>query len=175
MTLGFRIAREASPPWNLAKTFAQIVVFWSTFLFVLPAGVRWIESAIGGRSIHFDGQWQLGVVLFCACSALGLWSAITMAYRGAGTPLPVDAPRHMVISGPYRFVRNPMAIAGLGQGLSVAIATGSILTVAYVLAGGLLWNALARPLEERDLRQRFGEEFEDYCRTVACWLPTFRR
>ncbi|MBK6316507.1 MAG: isoprenylcysteine carboxylmethyltransferase family protein [Blastocatellia bacterium] len=77
----------------------------------------------------------------------------------------------MVISGPYRFIRNPMALAGLGQGMAVAIATGSWLTVAYVLAGGLMWNGIARPLEEADLRERFGVEFEAYCREVKCWWP----
>lgn len=175
MTAGFRVAREAPPAWNLAKTFAQVVVFWSTFLFVLPAGVRWVETVIGVSPCRVPGQWELGVGIFLACSALGLWSAVTMAWRGAGTPLPVDAPRRMVIVGPYRFVRNPMAIAGLGQGMAVAIATGSWLTVAYVLAGGLMWNGIARPLEEADLRQRFGGEFEDYCRDVKCWRPRITR
>lgn len=171
VTAGFRVAREASPAWNLAKTFAQIVVFWSTFLYVLPAGVRWVESAIGVAPVTVRGQWAVGVSLFLACSVLGLWSGVTMAWRGAGTPLPVDAPRRMVVSGPYRFVRNPMALAGLGQGMAVAIATGSWLTVAYVLAGGLMWNGIARPLEEADLRERFGEEYEAYCRDVKCWWP----
>ncbi|MBK6427660.1 MAG: isoprenylcysteine carboxylmethyltransferase family protein [Blastocatellia bacterium] len=174
VTAGFRVAREASPAWNLAKTFAQIVVFWSTFLYVLPAGMRWVEAAIGVAPVTLRGQWAVGVALFLACSALGIWSAVTMAWRGGGTPLPVDAPRRMVISGPYRFIRNPMALAGLGQGMAVAIATGSWLTVAYVLAGGLMWNGIARPLEEADLRERFGVEFEAYCREVKCWWPRLR-
>lgn len=170
----FRIAREASPAWNLAKTLAQIAVFWTTFLIALPAGIRWIETAIGAGSIRAAGQVEAGAALIVACSLLGLWSAATMAWRGAGTPLPVDAPRRMVISGPYRLVRNPMAIAGLGQGLGVAIVTGSILTVAYVLAGGLLWNVIARPMEEADLRERFGSEYDAYCRRVKCWRPALR-
>lgn len=171
----FRVAREAPVAWNLAKTFAQVVVFWTFFLAVLPAGIRYAEARLGIQPILVPGQVASGAVLFAVLSALGLWSGITMSWLGAGTPLPVDAPRKLVIAGPYRFVRNPMAIAGLGQGLAVAIATGSPMTVAYVLTGGLLWNALARPLEEADLRRRFGADFDDYARRVRCWWPRWPR
>jgi len=43
--------------------------------------------------------------------------------------------------------------------------------IAYAVAGSMLWNYAIRPLEEADLKQRFGEEFERYRETVRCWIP----
>jgi protein-S-isoprenylcysteine O-methyltransferase Ste14 len=98
-----------------------------------------------------------------------------VAARGRGTPLPFASPNRLVISGPYAYVRNPMVIAGLGQGLAVALWLGSWTVVAYVLLGGMIWNFFVRPAEERDLRNTFGNEFETYCRDVSCWRPRVRR
>src|SRR5207253_638214 len=76
---------------------------------------------------------------------------VIMARHGEGTPLPLDGPRRLVLAGPYGYVRNPMAIAGLGQGLCVGVGTGSWLVVAYALLGSAIWNWIVRPSEEEDL------------------------
>jgi protein-S-isoprenylcysteine O-methyltransferase Ste14 len=47
----------------------------------------------------------IGLVLFVA----SLWRFIT---HGRGTLAPWDPPKHLVVTGPYRYVRNPM-IAGV--------------------------------------------------------------
>ena len=68
-------------------------------------------------------------------SALGLASAAAIATQGDGTPLPIDAPRRLVVSGPYAWVRNPMAVAGIAQGFGVALWHGSWVVAFYVIAG----------------------------------------
>ncbi|WP_323127765.1 methyltransferase family protein [Brevibacterium pigmentatum] len=80
---------------------------------------------------------------------------------------------HLVNRGPYAFVRNPMAIAGIVQGVSMGLLIGSWLVVVYALIGSLLWNWLIRPHEEADLIERFGDEYRDYAKRVRCWWPTF--
>ena len=98
-----------------------------------------------------------------------------MTIAGGGTPLPVDAPQRLVCAGPYAYVRNPMAIAGLGQGASVAVLLQSPEVAAYVVVGMLVWNFFVRPEEERYMSHIFGAEFEHYRRAVKCWVPRFRR
>lgn len=167
----FRTARAASPRHHAARTSLQIVCFWGICLGVIPLLISAIEM-----------RWHLaieippavrytGIALFTAASALALWSALSMSTRGEGTPLPSAMPRRLVISGPYRYVRNPMAITGITQGIAVGLMLGSWLVVVYALCGSLVWNWVIRPLEEADLASRFGIEFEDYRCRVGCWIP----
>ena len=48
---------------------------------------------------------------------LALWCIATFIMIGRGTPAPFDPPRHLVVVGPYRLVRNPMYI---GAALALA-------------------------------------------------------
>jgi len=112
-----------------------------------------------------------GVALLVAASALGLWAAAVMSTLGAGTPLPSAMPNRFVLAGPYRLVRNPMAVAGIAQGVGVGLVLGSWIVVAYALVGGVVWHVVIRPLEEADLEARFGDEFRRYRAAVRCWVP----
>lgn len=94
-----------------------------------------------------------------------------MASAGNGTPLPLDSPRSLVVTGPYAYVRNPMVIAGLGQGIAVGLWLGSTLVLTYVLIGAWIWQFLARPLEDEDLRRNFGAVYLTYQHHVRCWQP----
>jgi protein-S-isoprenylcysteine O-methyltransferase Ste14 len=94
-----------------------------------------------------------------------------MSTLGEGTPLPSAMPNRLVIAGPYRWMRNPMAAAGIVQGAAVGIILHSWLVIAYAVAGSLVWNYIVRPLEEADLQERYGAEFERYREAVRCWIP----
>ncbi|WP_159614563.1 isoprenylcysteine carboxylmethyltransferase family protein [Glutamicibacter sp. JC586] len=160
---------------NLRRTVKQLLVFWTLFLAVIPGIIVVVERRL---EISLEGSMTLlvlGLVLLLLASALGIWSALTMSARGKGTPLPSAMPRKLVISGPYAFVRNPMAVAGITQGVAVGLILGSWLVVAYALVGSLLWNWLIRPAEEANLRENFGEEFTTYQQRVSCWVPKMRR
>lgn len=169
----FRQAPPASNAWNLWKTFLQSIVFWGVFLLLLPLALLAVEHALGLTPFRFRGQCLVAVLLFFAASALNITTAVTMVVRGQGTPLPTDGPRQLVITGPYRWVRNPMAIAGLAQGLAVGLGLGSWLMPLAVVAGGLLWNYLVRPVEEQHLAELYGNDYRAYQSQVDCWLPRF--
>lgn len=159
-----------SPGRRAFETTAQSVVMWTLFLFVMP-GI--ILDAFGRPPPTLAPTvWTvLGGVAFCAFGLLGITSSAFMVMKGKGTPVPFNAASQLVVSGPYRWVRNPMAIAGLGQGLAVALACRSPEIAVYVLTGMLVWDRLVRPIEAQDLRRRFGDEFRDDCRNVRCWVP----
>lgn len=167
----FRAARPASRAWNLAKTALQTTVFWLVFLGLGPWVLVQIERAIGWSAWTFPQQRVVGAVLFVTFGLVNLWSGVAMAYHGRGTPLPLDMARSLVVAGPYRYVRNPMAIGGLGAGIALGVALGSTLTVIYPVLGGLVWNVFVRPIEEHDLEARFGPAFVAYRDAVRCWWP----
>ncbi len=156
---------------NVASTGGQIAVFWGLFLVVIPGSVALLERRWGVGVDLPDALAIVGIVVLVVASALGIWSAVTMSTLGRGTPLPGSMPNRLVIAGPYRLVRNPMAVAGIVQGVAVGLILSSWLVVVYAVLGSLLWNYAVRPLEERDLEERFGDEFRRYRDTVRCWVP----
>src|SRR5437868_6498197 len=85
--------------------------------------------------------WQVtGVLIFVLGGVIGCICAAYFIRYGHGTPLPADSPRDLVIRGPYRYVRNPMAISSFAQGVAVGFWLGSPLVILYVLIGAVGWN-----------------------------------
>ena len=166
----FRHAAPSTASALLARTAVQVVIFWGLFLFVLPPQIARLDRTVAD-TLRIPHARAAAVVLFVIASSLGIASALTMVIRGRGTPLPLDGPRDLVVSGPYAWVRNPMAVAGLSQGLAVAIWLRSPLVVAYVIAGGVMWHWLVRPIEESHLLASFGEDYRAYRDTVPLWVP----
>jgi protein-S-isoprenylcysteine O-methyltransferase Ste14 len=167
----FRQAKQSPPGWILAKTAIQIIVVWSLILFVFPSLIVQLEDKLGVSRFTFPLQKILSAVFFVLISLPGLASAFTMSKIGKGTPLPLDSASKLVVRGTYAYVRNPMAISGVGQGLAVGLFLGSPLVLIYALMGGLIWQFIFRPLEEIDLHERFGADYENYCRETRCWIP----
>ena len=162
---------SSSEAWNFVKTGIQTVCIWIITLVLIP-GI--ILDAFGAAFLpSFGLQFWVGLSFFVCCSLLGLTSAFFMVREGGGTPLPLDQTNQLVVSGPYRFVRNPMAVAGIGQGLAIAIVFQSIPILVYTVIGALVWHLVVRPIEERDMVKRFGDPYLAYRQSVSCWLPTF--
>jgi protein-S-isoprenylcysteine O-methyltransferase Ste14/predicted DCC family thiol-disulfide oxidoreductase YuxK len=168
-----REARPSSPAWNVTKTLAELVVLWALFFAALPLLCYHLEPALGLEGYRFAAPaWLvIGLALLVCGSLLHLVSDLVLAVHGEGTPLPIDCPRRLVIAGPYRYVRNPMAVAALAQGTGVALMLGSPLALGYALVVALLENFLVRPWEEGELERRFGDAFRRYRKRVRCWRP----
>src|SRR5262249_40653144 len=79
------------------------------------SGWRFESPVFGIPLLRFAGG------LLIALGAIGLLDCfVRFAVQGVGTPAPVFPTRHLVVSGLYRYVRNPMYVAVvstiLGQG-----------------------------------------------------------
>lgn len=113
----------------------------------------------------------LGVLLICAGLPLLLDSFARFAIQGFGTPAPIAPPRHLVVTGHYRYVRNPMyvAVASLvfGQGLLF----GNVRVLQYGLAVAVGFHLFVLIYEEPTLRSKFGNEYDVYCKNVRRWWP----
>jgi protein-S-isoprenylcysteine O-methyltransferase Ste14 len=153
-----------------------------TFLFFLVAPgvvaglVPWWLSGGQMRS-PFLGWYSLrvvGVVLIALGTPALLDSFVRFALEGRGTPAPVLPTEHLVVTGLYRFVRNPMYVGVL----SVILGQGLLLGDARVLRyGAVVWLAFflfVVGYEEPTLRRTFGEEYERFCANVPRWIPHLR-
>jgi protein-S-isoprenylcysteine O-methyltransferase Ste14 len=116
----------------------------------------------------------VGVVLILAALPVLLNSFARFALKGLGTPAPVFPTRHLVVSGLYRYVRNPMYVAVealiFGQGLLF----GSVRVLEYGAAVWLAFFLFVAGYEEPTLRRTFGREYEEYCANVPRWIPSIK-
>lgn len=167
----FRVAPERTTARHVGRALAHTVVFWVTTLALAPWLVVQGEAAIGVPRFTTPGQAWLPGLLFAVAGLGNLHAGYVMSRFGRGTPLPLETARHLVIRGGYRWVRNPMAVSGLALGAAVGWWLGSWGTLAMVVAGGVLWHVMVRPIEERDLAARFGAPYAAYREAVRCWIP----
>jgi protein-S-isoprenylcysteine O-methyltransferase Ste14 len=115
------------------------------------------------------GALFLMIGLFLFVSSLRHFAA-----RGRGTLAPWDPPRNLVVTGPYRFVRNQM-ISGV---IFILFSEASFLQSRAVLAWAttfLIINIVYIPLlEEPALAVRFGDSYEEYRQHVRRFIPRLR-
>jgi protein-S-isoprenylcysteine O-methyltransferase Ste14 len=139
-----------------------LVPRWIGVTFTWPQGAQAVVAFAAGVIAL-----AIGVLLFVA-------SVYEFATRGRGTLAPWDPPKHLVVHGPYRFVRNPM-ISGvifilIGEALILRSVAHGWWAAAFVLI-----NAIYIPLfEEPQLEERFGDSYREYRRHVRRFLPRLR-
>ena len=147
------------------------------FTIVVPgAGAVWLPWWVLTR---FDptavpAAWPALAVIAVGV-ALYLWCVWVFAVVGRGTPGPWDAPQRVVAVGPYRWVRNPIYLAALLVVLGEAWLFLSLQLLLYAGVMAICFHLFVIGYEERTLRQRFGDAYLDYQRSVPRWLPHLPR
>jgi len=152
----------------VARALIVAPLFVSLWMYFVP---RWIAGAQG-----FNNPRPLGWIVVAIGAAIGLPCVWEFAWRGLGTPAPFDPPRKLVISGPYRFVRNPMYF-GMGLvliGEAIVFPNITLLMLGLTAALFLFVTAFVIVYEEPTLRRTFGTDYEAYCRAVRRWIPRLR-
>lgn len=142
-------------PFNVLVTIPALILIFSKTPFRLSV----------------SGLLVLGSLFFIIGLSLAVSTVRLFIGFGQGTPAPWSPPQKLVLSGPYRYVRNPMII-----GVCLML----LGEVCFFLNNGLaVWllifvmiNLIYIPLvEEKGLSKRFGEDYSAYKRQVPRWIP----
>lgn len=84
----------------------------------------------------------------------------------------LEKDRSLAMDGPYAYTRNPLYLGSLFIGMGLVLAGGQwALGVVFVLFFLVVYGPVMKR-EERNLRQRFGESFDNYAKTVPLFLPS---
>ena len=118
-----------------------------------------------------DATRAVGILLIVAGLPGLVDSFARFALQGLGTPAPIAPTQNLVVTGLYRYVRNPIYVA-----LVVVILGQAVLFADWRLLGygALIWLAFhifVLAYEEPTLRQSYGAEYESYRANVPRWLP----
>ncbi|MFA9431909.1 isoprenylcysteine carboxylmethyltransferase family protein [Egicoccus sp. AB-alg2] len=90
--------------------------------------------------------------------------------HGGGGPGMAQPAERLVTTGPYAMSRNPMYLGHLLTFAAFVGATRSRWSAA-VFGWHLRWFDDRAATDERQLRERFGEDYEHYRAAVPRWLP----
>ena len=146
-----------------AAFFAALFVsIWTWFV------PRWFARG------PLEPRWSIpAIVLMVVGGAIMLKCVWDFAWTGRGTPMPLDPPRTLVVTGLYRYVRNPMyagmGVFLIGEALLLPAITREMLIL--VAAAWVAVTAFVMLYEEPTLRQLFDGDYDDYCRHVRRWIP----
>jgi protein-S-isoprenylcysteine O-methyltransferase Ste14 len=149
------------------------------FLVVTPGVVAGVVPAlITGWRFPWTGGWASPVAVVAGVLILSgvvvLLDAFVRFARADGTPAPPMPTRHLVVVGPYRYVRNPMYLAVLAIILGQALMFGSWGALLYAGLVLLAVVSFVRGYEQPTLEREYGDEYREYRRNVRGWLPRAR-
>lgn len=149
-----------------------------SLVFTLFGGPGILLAYIPWRVTQFhvptgEPLWQN--VTCCTLIFAGLIPLLESIWRfvvvGRGTLFPPVPTEHLVVSGLYAYVRNPMYL-----GVLTVVAAEAALFRSRFLLEELAWVWLSIELfvrfyEERQISRAFPEEYATYRRNVRRWLP----
>ena len=116
------------------------------------------------------GRYLGGVLI--ALGAIGLLDSFArFALQGMGTPAPTFPTERLVVTGLYRYVRNPMYVAVVAAIFGQGLLFGSAPLIAYGAAVWLAFHLFVVAYEEPALRRRFGAIYAAYQANVPRWIP----
>jgi len=131
---------------------------------------RPLPPAGGVEALRWTGLIPIAAGLVVILEAFARFALV-----GLGTPAPVAPTRTLVVSGFYRYVRNPMyvAVAALIFGQAVLFASWGTALYGVVIAAA--FHTFVLLYEEPTLQSAYGEQYAAYRTATPRWIPRFRR
>lgn len=149
--------------------------FFLVIFVLLPLWAADLNNEYGWPHWRTPAVRSMGIGLFLGGLGLLLYCSRLFLRVGKGTPIPVDPPRELVISGLYRFTRNPIYVAQVAILVSYFLYSGEVALLAYAAVWALLVQGFVVRVEEPGLRRRFGEAYLAYTRDVPRWVGVRHR
>lgn len=167
------LRRRGLVAWYLV----EVVGMWGgTTILIVALAPWWLSS-----SPEWVPLLVLGGLLALVSVGIGTWACYKMGWARllfAGALFPPGSeenrvPQRLVVDGPYRYVRNPLYVTDFALILGTALLVND--PFLFLLAALYAFQlTLQLPLEERELRRRFGDQYGRYCEVVPRFVPRLR-
>lgn len=157
------------------RAVLQALGFGGLVLGLLPAAILGWNGA-RPEPLLVRPLWELGLALQLALAPLGLGlsAAQEFALRGRGTPLPLDPPSRLVVSGPYAYLQSPMQVSTAALLLLVGAFLDSFPVVCAAGMAAVFGLGVAHWAERVALGERFGAPHRLWSAHVHPWRPRWR-
>jgi protein-S-isoprenylcysteine O-methyltransferase Ste14 len=151
------------------KSFLFLIVAPGMVAGYIPLG--WLRY---GTQIQTGFFSYVAFPLWLTGVAALLWCFWDFLVKGRGTPAPIDPPKELVISGLYKYVRNPMYVGVLLVIIGHFLWFGFWNLLIYAALVFIAFHSFVTYYEEPNLKNRFGGAYADYLKRVPRWIPRFR-
>jgi protein-S-isoprenylcysteine O-methyltransferase Ste14 len=148
------------------------------FLVILP-GIFIMVGSLLKNYISINLNRIVEMIIAFTGIVIGLWfltwSTITQWNAGKGTPAPNAPTQYLIVSGPYKYCRNPIEFGAiiyyLGIGTFIA---GIIVGITSCILGFVIGSSYHKFIEEKELEARFGEAYIKYKKNTPFVFPRIK-
>ncbi|MHB0998154.1 MAG: methyltransferase family protein [Armatimonadota bacterium] len=166
------------------RKFIGLWIILLMFGVVLPGAyyllIGWLDSVFNFGVYMAAG---MGIMLAAAAVLIGafwvFWAYSYLHFVGGGSPVEAFGralypTQKLVTTGPYAYTRNPMEFGLLFILLSIAFYTRSFSGLILLPVFAITMIVYLVIFEEPQLVHRFGQEYDEYRRSVPLLLPSIR-
>ncbi len=114
----------------------------------------------------------IGWILIIVGFSVVTYSTTLHIKTGRITPLPViEQPKKFIVSGLYKYCRNPMYVAEIGIFIGLFFVLGYVLLLTFPIIAFIMIHIFITKVEEPELHKVFEEQYMKYTKTVPRWIP----
>lgn len=151
-----------------------IPIIWGIIVLVIMIVIPWVISLLGTRFGWYQGipaLWNLaGIAVVVMGIAVYIW-CLAFHFKSYREAVRIGfTPPHLVVTGPYRYSRNPMYVAGLFAWIGWTIFYGNIAVFVGLVFLWTIFTIRIIPYEENQLEALFGSDYIEYKKSAPRWL-----
>jgi len=146
--------------------------------FVIYSAAKYFDPVLGAELLHAEEiRIPLAFVLILVGFIFGIWSIVLQNTIGEGGPVQFanieisPKTQHLVVSGPYKYTRNPMLFGACMAYFGFSIYLNSITALIFVILFMTFMLVFVKFSEEKRLLKDFGKVYEEYREKVSMFIP----
>ncbi len=166
----YRIATTKHKLKIIMTPIGIILWFGLSVLFIYAS--LWLDELLPVH-LHLSqpGNLFLSLLLLAIGATLALWTVYSFI-KARGSPVPLNPPKKLLITGLYSQIRNPMLLGWIIMLFGVGILLNSISLIFIFTPLFILLNVLyLKTIEEKEMEKKFGKEYLKYKRSVPMFIP----
>lgn len=169
-----KIATSSRKVRNIYTPIGLIFFFTICLLFILFALM--LDKLFNfPKPLPFPVQIIISIPVILIGIFLVLWSIFNFL-RVRGTPVPFNPPPKLVMTGPYKYVRNPMLSGAFFQFFGLGILLNSISLFFIITPVFILFSILElKYVEEPELEKRLSKDYIEYKKKTPMFFPRFKK
>jgi len=173
------ILKRSKRSYSMVQKLVATIVGPAIFVFLIPWGLialaGILEHSLSIPRFNFElANEIIGAILIVGGLGFAGWTVLTQFFIGKGTPVPIVPTQKFIVSGPYKFCRNPMVMGWIAYCFGLSVWLGSLVMVVLTFIVWGLGAIYVKSVEEKELELRFGEDYKKYRDEMPMFIPRIR-